>query len=95
MSAAQDSYRRFKDRVSAYCTAALLVALTGLALCASVSAAFSDGGAPGTHVTVTVPVGETTDPHAADFNDGFRDAKADDCEQGFKAACDWLRDNAK
>jgi hypothetical protein len=27
------------------------------------------------------------------FNDGFRDAKQDDCEQGFKPACDWLDNN--
>jgi uncharacterized membrane protein len=27
------------------------------------------------------------------FNDGFMDAKQDDCDQGFKAACDWLAHN--
>jgi hypothetical protein len=26
----------------------------------------------------------------ATFNDGFADAKQDDCEQGFKAACEWV-----
>ena len=25
------------------------------------------------------------------YNDGFSDAKADDCTQGFTAACDWLK----
>ncbi|MFF9644750.1 hypothetical protein [Kitasatospora aureofaciens] len=25
-----------------------------------------------------------------DFNDGFSDSKADDCQQGFAAACQWL-----
>ncbi|MFJ5882697.1 hypothetical protein [Kitasatospora cineracea] len=24
------------------------------------------------------------------FNKGFRDAKQDDCEQGFRPACEWL-----
>ncbi|MFF3793763.1 hypothetical protein ACFYXW_27580 [Streptomyces sp. NPDC001981] len=24
------------------------------------------------------------------FNDGFADAKQDDCEQGFEAACEWV-----
>ncbi|MFD8594528.1 hypothetical protein ACFV1L_05965 [Kitasatospora sp. NPDC059646] len=24
------------------------------------------------------------------FNSGFRDAKQDDCEQGFRLACEWL-----
>lgn len=26
----------------------------------------------------------------ATFNDGFADGKQDDCEQGFKAACEWV-----
>ncbi|MFE3578152.1 hypothetical protein [Streptomyces vinaceus] len=25
-----------------------------------------------------------------DFNAGFSDSKADDCQQGFAAACQWL-----
>ncbi|MER6382124.1 hypothetical protein ACWDBD_38730 [Streptomyces sp. NPDC001118] len=27
------------------------------------------------------------------YNDGFSDAKRDDCEQGFKPACKWLSGN--
>jgi hypothetical protein len=27
------------------------------------------------------------------FNQGFADSKQDDCEQGFKPACDWLAHN--
>jgi hypothetical protein len=27
------------------------------------------------------------------FNDGFRDSKQDDCEQGFQPACVWLATN--
>jgi hypothetical protein len=27
------------------------------------------------------------------FNDGFSDSKADDCQQGFAAACAWLKSN--
>ncbi|MBD0689628.1 hypothetical protein [Streptomyces sp. CBMA123] len=34
-------------------------------------------------------------PHDADnvtvFNDGFYESKHDDCEQGFQAACEWLK----
>lgn len=26
-----------------------------------------------------------------DFNDGFATSKQDDCQQGFKAACDWAK----
>ncbi|MEU8948812.1 hypothetical protein [Streptomyces sp. NPDC048489] len=26
-------------------------------------------------------------------NEGFADSKQDDCEQGFKPACDWLTGN--
>jgi hypothetical protein len=43
--------------------------------------------------------GLTTSPQAPErtpstvtvtFNDGFADAKQDDCEQGFEAACQWV-----
>jgi hypothetical protein len=27
------------------------------------------------------------------WNQGFADSKQDDCEQGFKPACDWLTNN--
>jgi hypothetical protein len=27
------------------------------------------------------------------FNQGFADSKQDDCDQGFKPACDWLANN--
>ena len=27
------------------------------------------------------------------FNDGFATSKQDDCQQGFKPACDWLAHN--
>lgn len=30
------------------------------------------------------------DGKVTDFNDGFSDSKKDDCQQGFKIACDWL-----
>jgi len=29
-------------------------------------------------------------PAVTDFNSGFSDAKRDDCQQGFAAACQWL-----
>ncbi|MFB7906381.1 hypothetical protein ACFC1T_08140 [Kitasatospora sp. NPDC056076] len=32
------------------------------------------------------------EPNVFSFNDGFRDAKWDDCQQGYAAACDWLHD---
>ncbi|MFD0407267.1 hypothetical protein [Kitasatospora sp. NPDC127116] len=36
-------------------------------------------------------------PHDADnvtvFNDGFYESKFDDCEQGFQAACEWLKES--
>jgi hypothetical protein len=92
MNRTRSRAQQIKQRVEAVCTAALIVAITALALCASISAAFSDdGGAPRPTVTSTV---ERHDP-VTDFNSGVRDAKADDCEQGFKPACKWLRDNAK
>lgn len=31
--------------------------------------------------------------HLDSFNDGFKDSKQDDCEQGFKPACAWLAEN--
>jgi hypothetical protein len=33
------------------------------------------------------------DSSVSQFNDGFRDAKADDCQQGVAVACQWLTDN--
>lgn len=36
------------------------------------------------------PIVNTTD-QVTSFNDGFADSKRDDCQQGFKAACDWLQ----
>jgi hypothetical protein len=64
-----------------------------VAIAASVGAARGDDGAPGSRppATVTVRLGAEDTSTVSDFNDGFRDAKVDDCEQGFKAACDWLR----
>ncbi|MEU5383707.1 hypothetical protein [Kitasatospora cineracea] len=29
-------------------------------------------------------------PAVVHFNDGFSDAKADDCGMGFESACEWL-----
>jgi hypothetical protein len=84
--------QQFKESVRAVCSALVLLALTALALTATVQAAFSDDNAPRPAVTSTVV--ERHDP-VRDFNGGFRDGKADDCEQGFKPACKWLRDNAK
>ncbi|MFJ9771848.1 hypothetical protein ACIRVF_11440 [Kitasatospora sp. NPDC101157] len=34
----------------------------------------------------------TPSPSVGAFNDGFEDAKWDDCQQGYAAACDWLHD---
>jgi hypothetical protein len=31
--------------------------------------------------------------HVQTWNQGFADSKQDDCEQGFKPACDWLTNN--
>jgi hypothetical protein len=31
--------------------------------------------------------------HTVTWNEGFADSKQDDCEQGFKPACDWLANN--
>ncbi|MFJ5066497.1 hypothetical protein ACIQC7_08780 [Kitasatospora sp. NPDC088556] len=35
---------------------------------------------------------QAPDASVFSFNDGFSDAKWDDCQQGFAAACDWLHD---
>ena len=32
-----------------------------------------------------------SDKTVTDFNDGFQDSKRDDCQQGSKFACDWLK----
>lgn len=57
---------------------AAAVAILALTGCWAVS---PDSDAP-------VPVNEV-----AVFNDGFVDSKRDDCDQGFKPACDWLANN--
>ncbi|MEU6765935.1 hypothetical protein ABZ916_25895 [Streptomyces sp. NPDC046853] len=31
--------------------------------------------------------------HVTSFNEGFADSKQDDCDQGFKPACNWLAAN--
>lgn len=31
------------------------------------------------------------DSTVADYNDGFATSKQDDCDQGFQAACEWVR----
>ena len=59
----------------------LLGVLAGLVLgCALTWSLTTSPEAPEIHPqTVTVT-----------FNDGFADAKQDDCEQGFEAACEWV-----
>jgi hypothetical protein len=85
--------QRIRERISAFFTLLVLCSLVVVAFMASVGAARSDDGAHRTRppATVTVRVGGESAPGGAEFDDGFRDAKVDDCEQGFKAACDWLR----
>lgn len=91
MSRARSRMQVIKQRVEAFCLALLVIALTVLALVASVQSARSDNGS-NAPATITLTTGEKQDPPpVADFNDGWRDAKVDDCEQGFKPACDWLR----
>jgi hypothetical protein len=45
-----------------------------------------------TAITGTAMAATTSGPSAVvtHFNDGFATAKQDDCEQGFKPACEWL-----
>lgn len=90
MSRARSRMQVIKQRVEAFCLVALIVALTVLALVASVQSARSDNGS-NAPATITLTTEEKQAPRVADFNDGWRDAKVDDCEQGFKPACDWLR----
>lgn len=40
------------------------------------------------------PKPSPTVDQVAVFNEGFLESKEDDCDQGFKAACDWLALNA-
>ncbi len=52
-------------------------------------------GLAGLVLGCALPWGVTTSPAApvdpvATFNDGWADAKQDDCEQGFEAACLWV-----
>jgi hypothetical protein len=91
MSRARSRARVIKQRIEAFCGLVLIVALTVLALLASIESARSDDGDSRPPSTVTVTTEGKQAPRVADFNDGWRDAKVDDCEQGFKPACDWLR----
>ncbi|MER7937843.1 MULTISPECIES: hypothetical protein [unclassified Streptomyces] len=77
-------------RIRAFGTAVLLVALVVLAVMAQIGSARSDDGSPHrpAAVTVTISAKPAPDPR---FRAGYTNAKVDDCEQGFKAACDWLR----
>ncbi|MEU5181199.1 hypothetical protein AB0G49_14215 [Streptomyces longwoodensis] len=56
--------RRFRRRVEAYCMAALVLALTGLALLASIGAARSDTrpGRPSATATVTTDIEPASAP---------------------------------
>lgn len=51
-------------------------------------------GLIGAAIATTPPVMASSAPRAsatvATFNDGFADAKLDDCQQGFAPACAWL-----
>jgi hypothetical protein len=40
-------------------------------------------------VTTATTIIRTADD-VTSFNDGFTDAKRDDCQQGYQAACQWL-----
>ena len=52
-------------------------------------------GVIGAAIATTPPVMASSAPRAsvtvATFNDGFADAKLDDCQQGFAPACAWLK----
>lgn len=60
---------------------ALLIVIAALATVTGILASHHDTAAPGSTTSVS------------SFNDGFSDSKADDCQQGFAAACAWLRSN--
>lgn len=45
------------------------------------------------HTAPAATVVHTVSDNVSSFNDGFADSKADDCQQGFTAACQWA--NAK
>lgn len=62
----------------------LLIAVAALATVAGI--VLSRPSAPGAPASAT-------DVTVSSFNDGFSDSKADDCEQGFAAACAWLKSN--
>jgi hypothetical protein len=47
------------------------------------------GGTAMTHADT--PVRQHGPSVVGQFNDGFAEAKQDDCEQGFQPACDWLK----
>ena len=56
----------------------------------SAVAALLIAGASSTITYVVVHKPTTT---VADFNNGFSDSKADDCQQGSAYACAWLNQN--
>ncbi len=44
----------------------------------------------GTGSAATYALTARPDSSVAQFNDGFRDSKTDDCQQGAAVACQWL-----
>ncbi|MYX26091.1 hypothetical protein GTY75_05305 [Streptomyces sp. SID8381] len=44
----------------------------------------------GCAVKTSDPQPKPQDTYVSQFNNGFVDAKQDDCEQGFQLACEWL-----